>query len=71
MLDEYAVVFPVLKPRRKLQWLPTLGNVEVEIELADRTVTFTVSPPHAAVIALFHDNRTAVQPRPSGSVVPR
>jgi len=69
MLDEYAAVFPVLKPRRKLQWLPTLGNVEVELELADRTVTLTVSPPHAAVIALFNDTRTTVRPVPCGLTV--
>jgi len=43
----------MLKPQRKLQWLPFLGNVSLTVELEDRTLTFNDLTPMQAII-LYH-----------------
>ncbi|KAL1709147.1 hypothetical protein EV121DRAFT_253251, partial [Schizophyllum commune] len=51
--DSYSHEFCVFKPDKKLKWLPHLGTVELELELADRTVEAKVPPLEAAFIELF------------------
>lgn len=54
-LSLYGTGFSKLKQRRKLKWLRSLGNVDVELELEDRTVALTVAPEMASFIHAFHD----------------
>lgn len=51
-MQKYEAAFKIVKPRRKLQWLTSLGKVVVELELQDRTLEFEVLPVHATII--FH-----------------
>jgi hypothetical protein len=57
-LDGYAAEYKVIKARRRLQWLPSLGRVDVVLDLADRTVARSVSPMLAATISLFEAGGT-------------
>ncbi|CAG8517230.1 14060_t:CDS:2 [Funneliformis mosseae] len=50
---KYNEGFQVFKPRRKLQWLKSLGKVQIELELQDRTLEFEVSPIYATIIQYF------------------
>lgn len=51
--SSYSAAFESLKPSRKLTWLDHLGQVIVNLDLEDRTVTETVSTYEAAVIYAF------------------
>ena len=53
--DEYSQGFERYKTSRKLAWLDVLGEVDIELELDDRTVSETVQTPHATVIYAFQD----------------
>lgn len=53
-LSLYGTGFSKLKQRRKLNWLRSLGNVDVELELEDRTIALTVAPEMASFIHSFH-----------------
>jgi len=48
--DIYSKKYTTLKPSRKLQWLPYLGNVSLTVELEDRTLTFDDLTPLQAII---------------------
>ncbi|OUM62073.1 hypothetical protein PIROE2DRAFT_11723, partial [Piromyces sp. E2] len=48
--DIYSKRYTTLKPSRKLQWLPYLGNVSLTVELEDRTLTFDDLTPLQAII---------------------
>jgi len=50
---KYSTGFESLKQTRKLTWLNNLGQVEVELELTDRTIHEHVSPWQASVIYAF------------------
>ena len=50
---KYDEGFQVFKPRRKLQWLKSLGKVQIELELRDRTLEFEVAPIYATIIHYF------------------
>jgi anaphase-promoting complex subunit 2 len=52
--EQYAKAFSSLKAMRKLEWLPALGRVDVELELEDRRITETVPPWVASVIYAFN-----------------
>lgn len=52
----YERGFESLKSARKLTWLPALGQVTVELELADRTITEEVLPWQASIIYAFQDD---------------
>lgn len=52
-LDTYTKAFETLKGNRTLCWKPQLGSVNLDIELKDRKVNFTVSPIHATIIWHF------------------
>lgn len=52
--ESYEKGFEALKQSRKLTWLNSIGQVEVELELDDRTYHDEVLPWQAAVIYEFH-----------------
>ncbi|TGZ83868.1 hypothetical protein EX30DRAFT_315543 [Ascodesmis nigricans] len=53
-MDQFTAGFEALKSKRKLDWLPALATVEVELELEDRTVHVTdATAAQAAVIHAF------------------
>ena len=54
-MDEYTRGFEALKVMRTLQWKPHLGLVELDVELADRTLSLSVSPAQATAIMHFQD----------------
>ncbi|RKP08253.1 hypothetical protein THASP1DRAFT_15889 [Thamnocephalis sphaerospora] len=43
---------------QRLNWLPQLGSVQIELELGDRTLDVNVSPAHATVIMKFQEQDT-------------
>nr|XP_023028180.1 anaphase-promoting complex subunit 2 [Leptinotarsa decemlineata] len=51
----YITAFETLKGSRTLCWKNHLGFVDLEIELAHRTLNLSVSPVHATVIMHFQD----------------
>ena len=53
--DRYSHGFETLKQSRKLTWLHALGQVTVDIDLEDRTVTEEVQTWQASVIYAFQD----------------
>ncbi len=53
--DRYSRGFEILKQSRKLTWLHALGQVIVDIDLDDRTVTEEVQTWQASVIYAFQD----------------
>ena len=60
----YEKGFEALKQSRKLTWLNSIGQVEVELELEDRTFHDEVLPWQAAVIYAFHDNNAVRSQHP-------
>jgi hypothetical protein len=52
-MAKYDEGFQIFKPRRKLQWLKSLGKVQIELELQDRTLEFEVAPIYATIIHYF------------------
>ncbi|XP_068654157.1 anaphase-promoting complex subunit 2 [Aristolochia californica] len=55
LLSDYAKRFHEIKTPRKLLWMKNLGTVKLELEFEDRTMEFTVSPLHAAIIMQFQE----------------
>ncbi|KAG9440844.1 hypothetical protein H6P81_021009 [Aristolochia fimbriata] len=55
LLNDYAKRFHQIKTPRKLLWMKNLGTVRLELEFEDRTMEFTVSPLHAAIIMQFQE----------------
>jgi anaphase-promoting complex subunit 2 len=51
--DEYSKGFEKYKTSRKLTWLDALGEVTVDLELEDRTISEVVQTPYAALIYAF------------------
>ncbi|ORZ23771.1 hypothetical protein BCR41DRAFT_245908 [Lobosporangium transversale] len=58
LLESYKAAFAITKPAQKLSLFPSLGLVELELELQDRTLEFKVSPIHAAIIHAFEEQDT-------------
>jgi anaphase-promoting complex subunit 2 len=56
-MENYTEQFKSLKGSRTLQWKPHLGLVELELELEDRTLSFTVTPARASTIMYFQQKR--------------
>ncbi|KAK4305032.1 hypothetical protein Pmani_023056 [Petrolisthes manimaculis] len=52
-LDTYTEAFQELKGNRTLNWKPHLGQVQVEVELKNRTLNLTVTPTQATIILHF------------------
>ncbi|XP_063172612.1 anaphase-promoting complex subunit 2 [Candoia aspera] len=57
-MEAYAKKYEKLKAMRTLSWKHHLGLVDLEVELADRTLSLSVSPGHAAVILHFQSKDT-------------
>jgi anaphase-promoting complex subunit 2 len=51
--SQYADEYTKIKRGRKLVWMDHLGTVELEIQLADRTITKDASPIQAAMLYAF------------------
>lgn len=54
-LKNYTTAFEALKGNRTLVWKPHLGNVDLEIELKERTLQLSVSPVHATILWHFQE----------------
>ncbi|OLL25396.1 Anaphase-promoting complex subunit 2 [Neolecta irregularis DAH-3] len=57
-LRKYARAFEELKPSRKLEVLPHLGWVDIELDLEDRHLALSVTPAQATVIYQFLETDT-------------
>ncbi|XP_053329016.1 anaphase-promoting complex subunit 2 [Spea bombifrons] len=57
-MDAYTKKYEKLKAMRTLNWKHHLGLVNLDVELADRTLSFSVSPVHAAIILNFQNKST-------------
>jgi len=55
--DAYEAKFAVFKPQRKLEWMSTLGTVNLSLSLQDRTIDVAVPPIQAAIIGAFDGDR--------------
>ncbi|KAK1267336.1 Anaphase-promoting complex subunit 2 [Acorus gramineus] len=55
LLSDYAKRFHEIKTPRKLLWKKNLGTVKLELQFEDRSLQFTVSPVHAAIIMQFQE----------------
>ena len=64
----YEKGFMALKQSRKLTWLDSLGQVEVELDLADRVFQDEVLPWQAAVIYAFQTNNATDKQGPIPSI---
>jgi anaphase-promoting complex subunit 2 len=53
--NRYESAYARMKPDKKLRWLPQLGSVSMELELADRKIEIEVTPLQAAIIELFSE----------------
>ena len=54
-LDSYKESYETLKGMRTLEWRHNLGLVQVDLELGDRTLSFSVTPPRASIIWNFQE----------------
>nr|XP_060613214.1 anaphase-promoting complex subunit 2 [Anolis sagrei ordinatus] len=57
-MEAYSKKYEKLKAMRTLNWKPHLGLVNLEVELADRTLALSVSSVHAAIILHFQSKET-------------
>nr|DBA21279.1 TPA: hypothetical protein GDO54_017950 [Pyxicephalus adspersus] len=57
-METFTRRYEKLKAMRTLNWKHHLGLVSLDVELADRTLTFSVSPVHAAIILNFQKKST-------------
>ncbi|XP_053380784.1 anaphase-promoting complex subunit 2-like isoform X2 [Mercenaria mercenaria] len=71
LLEEYTRKFETQKGNRTLNWKSHLGLVNIDVELKDRTLNFSVSPVHAAIIMQFQEQeRWTVEDLSSALQVP-
>lgn len=54
-MDEYCKQYEALKGMRTLDWIPSLGVVKLDLDLAGGTQSFSVSPTRATVIYHFEN----------------
>lgn len=57
LAKQYEKAFTKLKPEKRLEWLPALGSVSLEVVLKDRTLELEVTPLQAAVLEMFDARR--------------
>ena len=57
-MDVYCKQYEALKGMRTLDWIPSLGVVKLDLELANGTQSFSVSPTRATVIHHFGNQGT-------------
>lgn len=53
LTKQYEQSFAKWKPEKRLEWVPTLGSVTLEITLQDRVIEVEVTPLQAAVLETF------------------
>ena len=53
--DKFTKSYEAYKGNRTLCWRPVIGRVDIEIELAHKTLSLSVSPVHAVIIYEFQD----------------
>ena len=58
ILDTYTAQYKVFKQSRSLEWYPTLGRLNMTIELADRTLQLEVTPLQATL--LYHFQKQSI-----------
>ncbi|TIB40487.1 hypothetical protein E3P86_00658 [Wallemia ichthyophaga] len=54
--ESYEDAYALLKPDKRLHWIPQIGNISITIELEDRRLELDVTPFQAATIDLFGSN---------------
>ena len=59
-MEKYTSAFETLKGSRTLCWKTHLGIVDLEIELADRSLSLSVSPVHATILMHFQDHSKSI-----------
>lgn len=57
-MEVYRKQYEALKGMRTLDWIPSLGVVKLDLELASGTQSFSVSPTRATVIYHFENQGT-------------
>ena len=57
-MGAYCKQYEALKGMRTLDWIPSLGVVKLDLELASGTQSFSVSPTRATVIYHFENQGT-------------
>ncbi|XP_053138674.1 anaphase-promoting complex subunit 2 isoform X1 [Hemicordylus capensis] len=57
-MEAYSKKYEKLKAMRTLNWKHHLGLVNLDVELADRSLSLSVSPVHAAIILHFQSKST-------------
>lgn len=57
-MEVYRKQYEALKGMRTLEWIPSLGVVKLDLELANGTQSFSVSPTRATVIHHFENQGT-------------
>ena len=57
-MEVYRKQYEALKGMRTLEWIPSLGVVKLDLELANGTQSFSVSPTRATVIYHFENQGT-------------
>ncbi|KAI7819902.1 hypothetical protein BC939DRAFT_458926 [Gamsiella multidivaricata] len=55
LLESYKATFQTTKPAQKLELFISMGLVDLELELEDRTLQFQVEPVYASIIYLFEE----------------
>ncbi|KAG9286326.1 hypothetical protein G9A89_014313 [Geosiphon pyriformis] len=58
MVYKFEGTYTIHKQRRKLEWFPNLGTVDLKIELEDRTLELSVAPVYATIIYHFQKQET-------------
>ena len=53
MTADYDRAYKIMKPEKKLSWIPDLGSVSMEVDLGDRKLDLVVSVIQAAVLECF------------------
>lgn len=54
-LEQYTKAYGKLKASRQLVWKNHLGNVDIELEFSEKTLSFSVSPVLATIIMYFQE----------------
>jgi anaphase-promoting complex subunit 2 len=67
----YEKTFEHVKQSRQISWVPSLGQIKVELELEDRTVVEEVLPYQAAVIYAFQSAPGAASTRTVSALASR
>ncbi|KAJ6652016.1 hypothetical protein lerEdw1_015841 [Lerista edwardsae] len=61
-MEAYSKKYEKLKAMRTLNWKHHLGLVNLDVELADRTLSLSVSPVHAAIVLHFQSKSESAVP---------